>query len=374
MLTTAQAALLTATHLDVSAGCEVLNLDLTLATSYGVDGGISADLVGGSVSRHMNAKIHGTCRLDLTVELPWGSVLVRPYMIVNGERFDGGVYMLTTPESPIGETPATFSAQGFDRVYLLDREVGRDYSLTVGTTYYDALVQVFSDAGLTGFHIDGAAVGFTLPVDREWPLVATSTDPDQTDTPVTWLRIINDLLGAINFRGVYADASGVYRCQQYLGPEVRSPVFTFDADDVTVDIVGERSRLYDIYKTPNQWVFLWSNRPGGEQDVEGDGMYTVDNLADGATSQVARGLVWTKVFRYEAASQAALQSLGDRRVAADLRVSETWRVTTDEWPAAGHFDVFTYRDVAAGGERRVQALEWEYDLTGGRVSWLWETV
>lgn len=372
-------AVLTGDHLHTDFGAEVLNLDLTVNTDYGTGGDISADVAGGGVERQMHNRIHGTCRLDLETELPWGSVLVRPYMLLSSQgveaRFNCGVYMLTTPETRYGTDPIVYSAQGMDRVYLLDREVGEDYTILEGVTYYDALVAVFADAGLTGYLIDGDALDHTLPVDREWPLVGTSTDPDQTDSPVTWLRIVNDLLAAVNFRGVWADEHGIYRCQAYQAPTDRSPEFTFDADDIAVSIVGEDPVLAaDLYKSPNRWVFLWSNRPDGPQAVEGDGMYTVDNVADGPSSQEARGLVWPKVFEYEAASQTVLESLGDRRVADDMRASSAFSVTTAPFPAAGHFDVFTYTDARTGGTRKVLATSWSFDLDGSDVEWRWEVI
>lgn len=373
-LTDVQQALLLGDRLEVSAGCEVLDLDLN------VTGDISDELIGGTVSRDMNNRIHGSCRLQLTTELVWGAALVRPYMILSDgtstEQFNVGAYMLTTPEKPIGQTPSAFSAAGLDRLYLLDREVGEDYTVAEGGNYYDALVQVFVDAGLVGVLIDGSAAELTVPLERVWPLVGKSTDPDQTSTPVTWLRIVNDLLTAVNFQGVWADQNGIYRCQRYQAPADRASDFTFDADDPAVSIVGEdRTLVADTWKTPNRWVFIRTNLPTGDPPAtEGAGIYTVDNLTDGPTSQTERGLVWPKVYTYEAASQDVLEELGNRRVAQDLRGTTTFKVTTGPFPVAGHYDVFTYVDADAGGSRKVVATEWDMDLQGSDVRWTWEEV
>jgi hypothetical protein len=205
--------------------------------------------------------------------------------------------------------------------------------------------------------------------------VARSTDPDQTDTPVTWLRIINDLQQAWNGRGVWCDDNGLYRLERYQAPSERAPEFTFDADDPTVSIVGEdRTVVADQWKQPNRWVFLWSNRPGGEQAVEGDGMYVYDLPDSDPMSAANRGLVWTKVYKYEAASQDVLEAIGARRVADDQRISTQYRVGTGPFPAAGHADVFTYIDSAIGGSVKVQASTWELDLLGADMSWTWEAV
>ena len=372
-LTAAQSALLTGGRLEVSAGCEVLNLALAVTAD------ISNDLVGGSVTWNGDAKIHRACQLTMSTELAWGNVLVRPYMTVSdgvtSARFNCGVFSLTTPERPLGESPVTFSAQGMDRIYLLDREIGATYTVTAGTTYRAALVAVFAAAGLSGYLIDGEAADFTVPTTRTWSLVGSSTDPDQTSSPVTYLRVTNDLLSAVNFRAVWADESGVFRCQRYLPPSVRAPEHTFDADDLSTSIVGEsRVSTADIWKQPTRWVFRWTNRPGGMADVEGDGKYTYTLPDADPMSAANRGLVWTTVVDYEAASQAVLTSLGDRRVANDRRVAQVFKVTTGPWPVAGHWDMYTYTDAAAGGTFKVQATDFEFDLLGGDASWSWEVV
>lgn len=371
-LTLDQAALLVGDRLEVSAGCDVLDLDLN------VTGDISDHLVAGTIARNMRARIHGTCSLDLSTDLAWGTQLVRPYMTLSdgdvSERFNVGVFMLTTPEQVLGDDLPVRSTDGFDRLYLLDREVADDYVRSEGETYYEALVQVFDDAGLTGFLIDGAAADYTLPVDREWPLVARSTDPDQTSSPVTWLRVVNDLLTAINFRGVWADENGLYRCQQYLAPAARSPEFTFDVDNIRENIVVARTVIEDQWKTPNRWVFLWQNRPGGMSSTPGDGLYERNLDDDHPLSAVSRDLDWPKVYSYEAASQAVLEELGDRRVADDLGALAVYKVTTGPFPAAGHWDVVTYADDAAGGSVKAVATDWELDLSGGDMSWTWEAV
>lgn len=372
-LSTSEAALLVGSRLDVSAGLEVLDLALNVTSD------ISAEFVGGSVARNMDAKIHGTCRLALSTELAWGNVLLRPYMTVSdgttSARWNRGVYMVTTPETVLGDTPVTYSAQGMDRIYLLDRQVGASYTVASGTTYRAALVQAFTDAGLSGYVIDGSAADYTLPTTRTWALVGDSTNPDQTTTPVTWLRVVNDLLDAVNFRAVWADENGLFRCGGYQSPAVRAPEFTFNADDATITIVGQnRTILADQWKTPNKWVFRWTNRPGGMSAVEGDGIYTYNLPAAHALSATNRGLTWTSVVDYEAASQAVLTSLGDRRVAADLRVAKQVKVMTGPFPVAGHYDVFSYVDTAAGGTLKVMAQSWEHDLVGGDVSWVWEVI
>ncbi len=156
---------------------------------------------------------------------------------------------------------------------------------------------------------------------------------------------------------------------------MRAPEFTFNADS-SLSIVGEdRTLMEDVWATPNRWVFRQTNRPNGAPaPTEGDGIFTTVNQSDGPTSIDARGLTWTSVVDYEAASQAKLVDLGTRRVASDRRVTTTLKVSTGPFPGALHFDVFTYVDSAAGGTRKVQSTGWQMPLDGGNVEWNWEEV
>ncbi len=358
--------LLLAENLEVDCGCELLGLDLNLVED------ISEDFEGGTVSWDIDNTKHRRCDILLARELAWGSVLVRLYMTLSDghitARFNVGVFCLTTPETELidGEDSPIYRVTGFDRVYLLDRQVGTTYTSPLDETYYDELLAAFDAAGLSGVLIDGAAADYTLPQNREWLLVGRSTDPDQTASPVTWLRIINDLLGAINFRGVWADENGLFRCQRYQSPAERASEFTFHATDPLQSTVGaQRSLVQDVWKTPNRWVFRWSNRPGGMSAVEGDGVYTVDLDDEHPLSAVNRELVWTQVIDYEAASQAVLEGLGDRRVASDLRVVARYGLMLSPFPVLGQADRVTYVDAALAAAVEGQVVAWELDLLGG---------
>lgn len=376
-LTVAQVtALLTAPVVTVDFGCDLLAADLSFVQD------ISADLVGGKVERNMGADIHGTCSLQLARTLAWGVDLVRPWMTLTdptagtSARWNLGAFVLTTPRRVVGELPETFDVQGFDRIMLLTRQVGATYTVAAGTTYRAALVATFAAAGLTGLVIDGSAADNTLPTTQVWALVGQSTSPDQVTTPATWLRVVNDLLRAINFRAVWCDETGAYRCGAYLSPTTQPPAFTFDADDQARTIIGEqRTITSDAWAVPNLWLFRQTNRPTGSVTAtEGDGLYSVVNQSDGPQSIDQRGLTWAAVVDYDAADQTKLVALGDRRVATDRRVSSVVQVTTGPFPGAGHADIYSYTDSAAGLNVKVQATRWQMPLDGGDMSYDWEVI
>lgn len=351
-----------------SAGLELLAADLAVVSD------LSDELVGGSIERSMYRVPHGSCKLQLTTALRWGLDLVRPYVVLStptlSARWNAGVYVLTTPESTSGEDVPTYDVQGWDRLQLLQREVGDSYEVAAGTTYLAAVRQVISDAGLVGVNLDSSAGTTALPTTRSWPLLQSG---DEGTGPTTWLRIVNDLLDAINYRGVYADENGLLRSEPYVAPSARAVEHRF-ADDAATILGETRTTIADVWAVPNRWRFVRTNVPGDPppEPTEGAGLYTYDLPGSHPLSATSRGLVWARTVELEVASQADLQTRGDRIVASDLSVTTTYKLETGPWPGAGHADVY---ELAIGDDvQRVRAVEWSYDLDGGDVSWTWEAV
>jgi hypothetical protein len=364
--------LLIDSEVTISMGCELLDAQLRVTED------ISDDFEGGELARNNEATIHGTCRLSLSRELTWGTDLVRPYMLLSNStltdvRFNLGVYALVTPERKYGNDPATFDCEGYDRLYLLDREVGDSYEVGAGTSYLTAVRQAITDAGLTGILLDGTAGEKTLPKAMVWPLVAANNEGTESMEPTTWLRVVNDLLAPIGYRGIWVDQDGRFRSEPYKAPAQRPVEFVLDEGANTTIQGEERTLTRDMWKTPNRWVFVATNPPEGTVPSVANGyVYIVDNLSDGPTSQEARGLVWARRYEYEVADPASLVTLGDRRVSLDKQITATWNITTSPLPIAGHFDVVTL-DVE-GSSRKVQAHEWRMPLDGSDMTWTFDEV
>ena len=357
-------SLLLAPAITVNAGLERLNSSLVVQED------ISNDLLSGQVERVMNATVHGTCKLEISRVLSWGLDLVRPYMtLTDGKitaRFNLGVFSLTTPERAVGWTPETYACSGFDRLYLLHRPVGDSYAIVAGTGYLAAVRSVVTAAGLSGVELDGTAEAKTLPTDMTWPLRPVSGTVGST----TWLNIVNDLLAAVSYRGLWADENGVFRSEPYVNPITRAPEFTFTVDAQT--IVGEdRTYVQDIWAVANRWVFIQQNPTAAP--VEGAGQYTVNNANNGLTSQSSRGLTWTKVVELGAADQPSLVAQGDVIVAADQRVAATVKPTIGPFPVAGHWDVFTLVDPSLS-VTKVVCSQWQLPLDGSDMTVVWDVI
>lgn len=361
--------------MSVSIGADLLDLDMNfiedLTPWLGQDG---------SVERVMAATIHGTCKISLSKAINWGNQLVRLYMTVynetEGRKIPLGVFTLTSPEISTGDVPPTYECTGYDRLYFLGRQVGNTYYVPVNVSYLSAIRSALKAAGLTGILLDGSAADKKLPVAAVWPLVRTADDTSGDSTPVTWLRIINDLLKAIGYRGLYCDEQGLYRSEPYADPSTRPPEYTFTTVTAKNPIISEqRTYSHDLHEVPNRWVFIQQNRdPAANIQVVGDGIYVVENKYDGITSQSHRGLVYPSVIMVDAADQATLKAQGDIVVAKDLRTAATLKFQTSPFPAAGHADMAMYEDPDNLGSYKCQATRWNLDLGGGDMDWEWEVV
>lgn len=162
-------SLLTGDGVTVSAGLELVD------SAGAVLQDLTDDLADGSVERNCYANVHGSVSLKLSRQLAWGRDRVRPYQVLsNGSlsaRFDLGVFVLTTPDRPVGETPATFDVSGFDLLYLLQQPIGDTYVVTSGTTYLQAVRDAITASGAgSSVFLDGSLQDTPLPGDRVWML------------------------------------------------------------------------------------------------------------------------------------------------------------------------------------------------------------
>lgn len=363
-LTDAQVrSLLSGASVQVSAGLELLNSSNAFVSD------ISDALVSGEISRQNFADVHGSCRLVVAQELAWGRDRVRPYMMLSNNgisaRFNLGVFVLTTPDSMRGESPASFTVSGFDLLHLLQSGPGDTYVATSGTTYFAAVSAALSAAGLgIPLLMDGAAQAATLPATMVWALTETS--------PATWLSIVNDLLTAISYQNLWIDQDGNARSGPNTNPAHKPVEWIFDTSDSSTDIVGEqRSLNSDVWAAKNWWRFVRKSMTA--QPVEGAGIYTVSNLANGRTSVAALGRTVKAPVQYlDAADQAALVAQGDQIVAKAQAVSRKFTIAVDPFPAAGHFDVVQFTD--DGDSDKCQVTSWTLPLDGSQGRWVLEAV
>lgn len=330
---------------------------------------LTDDLRAGEVRHDNYARVHGSCKLSLlNGGLAWGRDRVRPYMELSDPwttaRFNLGVYVLTTPQLPAGEAPATYEVDGYDLLYLLDSSgPGDTYVAHAGDAYYGVVVDIIVQSGAaTWVAIDGDLQNAPIPQSMVWAL---------TEQPVSWLTIVNDLLASINYMPLWVNQDGVFRSGPYTAPSDRAEEWTFDTSDPLTNIVAEERRTSaEAFGVPNWWRFIRRNVTA--RPTEGAGLYTVTNQSEGLSSIDVVGRTIRKVVHLEAADQAALVALGDKIVAEDKQVIRTYDIKVDPFPLAGHHDVTLFKDGAV--DVKCLTRSWTLPLDGSQGSWVLESV
>lgn len=415
-----QRSLLHGTALQFDVGAEVLDASLNFVEDITA----AVDNTAGDVHWLGAARIHRDVAINLAMstELSWGTALLRVYRIVTdpvsglSARRNRGVFCLTQPARPMGTkvfNPASrlwdqfaYVTTGQDRLYLLDREVGYSYvqpMLDGGNpvTFGQAVANVYTACGVTGYLIDGSRATQPLPQDMAWPLVPASEDQQPLGAPsdpqlvavsgsgaTTWLDILNDLGRLVTYEPVWCDDNGYLRHTPYQDPTAVAPSDTFDADAAGNIVDPDRTVTRDLWARPNQWIGIWSNMPADgagnpQQPTTGNGgVHILTNQSAGPSSVDALGGapagLRPKQFSITAATADDVAAQIQAQQAADMRVVTTLTGQTTPYVAAGHFTRLLYRDSGLpadlGVQVQVRAAEWTEHFNNDNTEWTFETV
>ena len=143
-------------------------------------------------------------------------------------------------------------------------------------------------------------------------------------------------------------------------------MWAYSADSATTTVGETRTQTADYWGVPNRWVFVRNGTT--TVPTEGAGVYTVENVTDGETSQTGRGRVINRVEFLDAVDQAALEAQGDEIVAADRRVVSTISMQVAPNPEHWHDDRVTYVDAALGVSGGYRVVEWRLPFDGTDMS------
>lgn len=330
---------------------------------------ISQYLASGSqITRDAFAELHASCTLNLSTELDWGAAIVRPYTTlsngVNTATFYMGAYYLSVPIRLFTTEPPVFSVTGFDILNMLDDPVGDAFTVPAGTLYTDAIENILQTRGYTMYNIDRTNTA-TLPANRVWAF----------DEQLTWLKIVNDMIAAIGYQGVWSDWNGMLQVRPYDSPLLRTPEWTYTFDSTTSIMSPVRQMDMDYYAAPNRWVFYQNNIGDGAAPVEGAGKYTFINQSAGNTSVDARGgRIISKVVGLDAADQPSLIAAATITIDADKSVTQTWEQNTSPNPLHWHFDRLVVTDPQLGSAVDMQSVYWIYDMDGADQQHKWQVL
>lgn len=220
-----------------------------------------------------------------------------------------GVFIPSAPETAYADLVEPVELELYDKLYLLDMNKNRNsYSVPAGAIVTDRIRGILSGAGYANAVTDSTE---TLKSALAWP------------AGTSYLRIVNDLLAAINYFSVYADGNGIFRCEPYVRPQDRTPSFAF-RDDSQGIYSPQFSRLHDTFSVPNRFLAIGT--------VEGEALppvaYATDDDPASPYSYESRNIRITEVEEnVDATSPAVLQAYVDRRLSELQRSTRTLSIS-----------------------------------------------
>jgi len=294
---------LTAAHRVESWWVDLLNPDdVLLGRLDGVTGGQIDQSVGATISGGGKIEVD-----DVGQGVDWLTIRVRPWWSVAGaEPWPLGVFLASAPTALHTETGRAWSVELLDKLVILDQDaVDGSYSLPAGTVVTTAVKAVIASAGETATAITDSDE--TLTAGMVWP-AGTSK-----------LRIVNDLLAAINYFSLRCDGFGRYVAAPYIRPQDR-PVARAFAEGARAIHEAAFTRDQDLAAIPNK-VVLVATATGDTESLVAVATNT-DPASPFSYPSRDRWIVHTEEG-VEATSQGVLDALAARRLADLSSVTAT---------------------------------------------------
>lgn len=203
----------------------------------------------------------------------WMRKVIRPKIVPSQDiEFPLGVFLLSSPVRKDGTGTVIRDVDAYDGLLVLrdDKFLDR-HTLLEGTSYYQAIIDILTSAGIKKHNIERTDQVLKRSIEFE---------PGKEK-----LFAINELLGQINYTPVYVDTEGYYTSRYYRSPAVRSADYEYKDDELSVTFKGAEEEL-DLFNVPNAWTVIRTN-----EDQEPLVSSYINDNPDSPTSTLARGRI-----------------------------------------------------------------------------------
>jgi hypothetical protein len=276
---------------------------------------------------------------------PWVRLHLPPYGDDDWMEWPQGVFLLSAPSRSTDSAGTVWRrVSGFDQLQVFaDDKVPDRYAVAAGAVYTDAVATLLAGADVTV-----TASASTLPTTQEW------------DPGTSKLRIINDLLGAINYQSLSFDEWGRAIVRPYTAPSQRPEEYTY-ADGESSLMLAKVDQELDLFGVPNRWVLVVSN---ADRSALTSSYLNQDPASP--TSTVRRGRTITD-FRTEqdAADQVTLDAKAARLAFEASQVFEHLSFSTGLMPIHSGNDVYRIRFTPLGVNSTFAETSWSMPLKAG---------
>ena len=238
------------------AGHRVTRYTVTRLSRLEHEIGELKEVLSGSVSVSATTQLRTSASLEIADTgqgINFASERVRIDATVNGYTWPLGVFLYSSPKRSYTDAQTTISVELLGKLAILSESCTQyPYSVPANTAVVPLVKSLIEAQGETNI----------IATDKQKSLRSAMV----WDAGTSYLKIINDLLDAINYWGLYTDGSGAFCITPYTLPEDRGISWMF-VEGANCIHTAEWTREQDILGVPNQ-VVLVGNAAGGGGDNE----------------------------------------------------------------------------------------------------------
>lgn len=311
----------------------------------------------GSVANNSFADIKRTARFtirDLTAVnflrdriQPWACLKMPDGGFV---KWPLGVFLLATPARSLGDAGTVMrDVEAYDQLLvLMDDKVENRYTIAAGVAYTTAIAALVASAGIVTPAPAIVPSALTLPVAMEW------------EPGTAKLRILNDLLDAINYGSAWFNERGQLICRPYLSPADRATEYLYSDTSASVR-TGSAEQTIDLFSVPNKFVLVKS-----EPDQAPLTAVVTNTNPASPTSTVSRGrTIVSFVDEEDAADLTTLNAKAARYAFEASQVFEEVTFDTALMPMHSEADILALNIPGLAINAKYSETSWEMPLAVG---------
>lgn len=216
--------------------------------------------------------------------------------VEGADGWDLGVFLFAEPSLEHEATHSTMSVKLISKLAVVDEDsTVQSYSVAKGQNLVQEAAKLLRSIGETRMSVQDSDL--------------TARESIQFSAGESILTVVNELLDAAGYWSLTTDGSGAYRLEPYVLPSARPIVWEFQAGELAVH-APQWSRDQDISSVPNRVIC----RTSGEDETPALVGIAENTNKESPFSYQARGRWVTRVYDVEAAGQAEINQLAQRRL------------------------------------------------------------
>lgn len=253
---------------------------------------------------------------------------IQPVLIIDGVEYPLAVLMPATVIPTKTATTASLHIEAYDRCWRVQDVTTEDILyLAAGANYVQEIQRLLVSCGIDTV--------LATPSDAVF-----SEAREDWDIGTSYLDIVNQLLGEINYNPLWFNAQGAAVLEPVSVPSVSRLKHVLDESNVESMLLPSISRETDIYRAPNVFLCVCSN-----PDKTGPLVSKAENTNPQSPLSIGRRgrRIMKKIQVNNIENQAALDAYAARICNESMIGGETIRVQTGLLPGFGMADVTALR-------------------------------